>query len=428
VTCLSRDLSSSALGSASCSNPVFPFLFHPSLVIKPLGEFWNLVIGIFLELAVWNLGFLVFIALVLAPLSCLSQATFAPQYTAITPGLDYAHLSISNQPWSIHIARWNRSHKDLALTTTLGQGTIQGLNPLSKQAQAIPAQLGHPLAAVNGDFFLIKPGPYQGDPEGLQIINGELVSTPGQISFWVRNGEPQIGKIQNSMQVTWPDGSKIPVGLNQTPRTNTAVLFTPIFGHSTRATNMTELVLENSGSKSWLPLRADQTLRARIRSLNTCGDSPLSSGAIVLTLGSNLTNHLASAPPGSILKISTSLSRNLSKATAALGGGPLLVHAGHEQTWPVRGTNQPPRNPRTALGYSDRYLFLVEVDGRQPELSLGMSFPELASLMKNIGCTEAMNLDGGGSSTFWLDGHIMNSPSDKHERPIANALFIIHRP
>ena len=370
----------------------------------------------------------VFIALLLAPSSSFSQALFAPRYTAITPGLDYAHISITNQPWSIHIARWDRSHRDFALTTTLGQGTIQGLSPLSIQAHSVPAQLGHPLAGINGDFFLIKPGPYQGDPAGLQIINGELVSTPGPVSFWVRNGELQIGKIQSSMQVTWPDGSKTPLGLNQTPRTNTAVLFTPIFGHSTRATNMTELVLENSASKSWLPLRADQTIRARIRSLNTFGDSSLPPGTIVLTLGSNFTNHLASAPPGSVLKISTSLSRDLSKATAALGGGPLLVHNGHEQTWPVRGTNQPPRHPRTAVGYSDRYVFLVAVDGRQPELSIGMSFPELAWLMKNLGCTEAMNLDGGGSSTFWLDGHIMNSPSDKHERPIANALFIIHRP
>jgi exopolysaccharide biosynthesis protein len=104
------------------------------------------------------------------------------------------------------------------------------------------------------------------------------------------------------------------------------------------------------------------------------------------------------------------------------------VHLGKEQTWPAaRGTNQPPRHPRTALGFNSRYLLLVEVDGRQKELSMGMSFAELARLMKSLGCTEAMNLDGGGSSTFWLDGKVMNSPSDKHERSLANGIFVVRK-
>jgi exopolysaccharide biosynthesis protein len=54
-----------------------------------------------------------------------------------------------------------------------------------------------------------------------------------------------------------------------------------------------------------------------------------------------------------------------------------------------------------------------------------MTFAELAAFMRQIGCTEALNLDGGGSSTFWLDGRVMNSPSDKHERTVANALMIL---
>jgi exopolysaccharide biosynthesis protein len=77
------------------------------------------------------------------------------------------------------------------------------------------------------------------------------------------------------------------------------------------------------------------------------------------------------------------------------------------------------------VGYNKNYSFLVEVDGRQPGLSVGMNLIELAELMRALGCTDAMNLDGGGSSTFWLQGKIMNSPSDKHERTVANALMIV---
>ena len=106
----------------------------------------------------------------------------------------------------------------------------------------------------------------------------------------------------------------------------------------------------------------------------------------------------------------------------------MLVHLGREQHWPGEKAANGyllPRHPRTAIGFNSRYFFMVEVDGRQKDLSMGMSFAELAAFMKRLGCTEAMNLDGGGSATFWLNGRIMNSPSDKHERPLANALVIV---
>jgi exopolysaccharide biosynthesis protein len=107
----------------------------------------------------------------------------------------------------------------------------------------------------------------------------------------------------------------------------------------------------------------------------------------------------------------------------------LLVKAGRAQEFPAHiGTNAAPRHPRTAVGDNKNFVFLVEVDGRQPELSMGMTFTELANLMEQLGCSEAMNLDGGGSATFWLNGKVVNSPSDKHERAVANALVIVRRP
>ena len=56
-----------------------------------------------------------------------------------------------------------------------------------------------------------------------------------------------------------------------------------------------------------------------------------------------------------------------------------------------------------------------------------MTLAEVAEFMLELGCSEAMNLDGGGSSTFWLDGEIMNSPSDKRERSIANGLILVQK-
>src|ERR1043165_312995 len=82
------------------------------------------------------------------------------QYTSVSLGLDYANVHESKQPWSIHIARLDRKAKAFDVVTTHGKGRIQGLAGLSQQVAAFPAALGRPLAAVNGDFFLIKPGPY----------------------------------------------------------------------------------------------------------------------------------------------------------------------------------------------------------------------------------------------------------------------------
>jgi len=68
----------------------------------------------------------------------------------------------------------------------------------------------------------------------------------------------------------------------------------------------------------------------------------------------------------------------------------------------------------------------VTVDGLQEGYSAGMSLPELAGFLKELGADDALNLDGGGSTTMWVNGHICNRPSDGRIRPIANALLLFN--
>jgi hypothetical protein len=72
------------------------------------------------------------------------------------------------------------------------------------------------------------------------------------------------------------------------------------------------------------------------------------------------------------------------------------------------------RHPRTAIGLRpDRTALLITVDGRHPGKAEGMTLPELANFMKDLGCIEALNLDGGGSTTLWLRGKgVINYPTD----------------
>lgn len=85
-------------------------------------------------------------------------------------------------------------------------------------------------------------------------------------------------------------------------------------------------------------------------------------------------------------------------------------------------------NPRTAIGIiSDNHYVFVVSDGRTSE-SEGLSLYELADFMKKIGCTTAYNLDGGGSSTMYFNGEIINNPTTNgkriNERSISDIVYV----
>lgn len=82
------------------------------------------------------------------------------------------------------------------------------------------------------------------------------------------------------------------------------------------------------------------------------------------------------------------------------------------------------RNPRTAIGYTeDNNLVLVAVDGREGS-SVGLTLVELAKLMKTLGCTNAINLDGGGSTVMYIKGQIVKHPHQPGGIALSNALVI----
>jgi len=83
-------------------------------------------------------------------------------------------------------------------------------------------------------------------------------------------------------------------------------------------------------------------------------------------------------------------------------------------------------HPRTAVGLSAdrRMLYLVVADGRREGVP-GLTLPELARLMDDLGACTAVNLDGGGSSAMWVRDRIVNQPSDLIERPVANHLAVL---
>jgi hypothetical protein len=296
---------------------------------------------------------------------------------------------------------------------------------VSDQIKAMPPGCGQPLAAINGDFYE-KAEKYLGRPRDVQIHCGEVISTPaGHTCFWMDSDDrPHMTNIFSRFRVIWSDGKSTPIGLNQLREDDAAVLYTSVTGTSTRTTNGVDLVLERSTNGPWLPLRIGQVYSAKVRELRQSGNAPLDRDTMVLSIGPNLTARVPAARAGAVVQIATETVPDLSGATVAIGGGPALVDNGKPMQWP--GFIHM-RHPRTALGWNKDYLFMVEVDGRQSNLSVGMTFPELAAYLVKLGCVQAMNLDGGGSATLWALGAVRNSPSEGDERPSANALVLVRK-
>jgi hypothetical protein len=118
---------------------------------------------------------------------------------------------------------------------------------------------------------------------------------------------------------------------------------------------------------------------------------------------------------------------------SAIGGSPMLIRNNVVNITDIQeliSINNSTSRPRTAIGYTDAGLIiLLVVEGDNPAAGYaGLNLVELAAALKNLGCTNAVNLDGGGSSSMIAGGQLLNRPGDNGiERPIVSAVLIKQR-
>ena len=136
---------------------------------------------------------------------------------------------------------------------------------------------------------------------------------------------------------------------------------------------------------------------------------------------------------GGTIRVTTALVPAHGNLRTVVGGWPRIVRNGRsiaEYSDIEEGTRpgfSAGRHPRTAVGIDreGRTLYLMTVDGRR-ESDGGMTLVELAHVMIQLGAYEAMNFDGGGSTTMVVEGSVVNRPSDQAgERPVGSALLVI---
>ncbi|BCW96406.1 MAG: phosphodiester glycosidase family protein [Fimbriimonadales bacterium] len=286
------------------------------------------------------------------------------------------------------------------------------------------------VAAINADFF------DGGDPLGLCIVNGELVSEPfpGRPGVgWTATGQVVMGDPTLDADITRPDGAKHPLmGLNRVAKAEgDMVLFTSFYGATAQAAARGVAVALEVLPR---PLRVGAQVQAIVREVREGNSAPIPPAGGVLIGTAGAADFLRALQPGERITLRIDLAGDGAArwraVQEAVSGGPWLVRNGKPlapnemsggfnlQSFIER------RHPRTAVGRTAQgEIIWITVDGRQPQ-SQGASLSELAQIMARYGAVEAINLDGGGSSTLVVRNLVVNSPSDGVERPVSNAWLV----
>src|SRR4029079_9722845 len=148
-----------------------------------------------------------FRTLALRIVACWSLACAAFLGHAAAPGdITDTNIFDGHGPWSIHVVRFPLHKPGFEIRSVHASGRAIGLGELSEQVRGMRSTV-EPLAGINGDFYQ-RDGAHAGDPRGLPIIDGEMISdATGGASFWMdAAGEPHTDNVTSQFSVRWPNG------------------------------------------------------------------------------------------------------------------------------------------------------------------------------------------------------------------------------
>jgi hypothetical protein len=357
-------------------------------------------------------------------------------------------------PWVLNVLEVDPDAFEGSLLPELGNAGVAGREPLTGIAERTGA-----LAAVNAGYFVVTPEDgTEGDLAGISVLGGELVSeaVDGRTGLiFSPDGEARIAPVVTRLTAGASGAEREVDGLNRAPGLirscggvggdepteepkhdftctddSELIHFTPAFGAATEPGEGVEAILDGSGT---------------VTGLRQERGGPIPAGGSVLAGTGGAAGWLReNARPGERVEVSYEVRADgepleLDESVGIVNGGPRLLSGGEPEipaaeegfVW-----NEDPgfyyafghqRNPRTLVGVrADGTLLLVAVDGRQPGYSVGASFEESAGIMHALGAEDAVNLDGGGSTSITVGGELVNSPSDETgERPIGDAVLVL---
>ena len=295
----------------------------------------------------------------------------------------------------------------------LAQNRVFGSEHVSTLGERMGA-----IAAVNGAFFASN-----GRPLGVLMIDGELISEPyaNRTALGLGPEFAVMGQVSFEGRLYRGDGSTFASinGLNRPRLQDELIVYTAYYGTKTNTNAFGHEVTIVDGRVTKVEI----------------GNSSIPKDGIVISGHGIQRELLGTLKVGDELQLDLDLKPDWSVlgVDQIIGGGPRLVEDGQIKITGVEERFQDDvlkgRAPRTALGITaDQKLLLVTVNGRQPNISVGMTLHELGNLLIELGAVQAMNLDGGGSTTMVIRNLVLNLPSDGKERPVSNGIVVITSP
>lgn len=342
----------------------------------------------------------------------------AQDLKTVQPGVEYARTEkiISGLNVRINLIRLDLTKVRIdvvhAMDASIGTETTSSI-----------AKRHNAIAAVNAGFFRLDKSIFAGEDVGVLMIDKKLLSESlnDRIAVLITNGKTRtdvsFAHINTSAQIEIQKQIFQIKGIDRERKEEDLVKYTPDFHRTT---------LTGSGGLE-LVIR-----RGKIIAINDGKGSSIipADGFIISASGTFREKLLPIAKVGKKVITRSSFSPNdMNDAEDIVAGVPQLIRDGKiDVTWEKERSSRSfveTRHPRTAIAkLKDGKILLITIDGRS-ESSGGIGLADIAKYLLELGAVDAMNLDGGGSTTMYLDGKVVNTPSDKEgERKIGDAIIV----
>lgn len=355
------------------------------------------------------------------------------EITTVAPGAQHIALRASNAAGNqnIHAVEFDPKNPYTQLRAGKSQGYVWSVQTVNTIANNMSSTDGGDVAvaAVNGDFFTFGVGV----PHGVFIEDGIILSTPPQYyaAFGLTyDNEPFIVRHGTILDKIFRiDGALVDVaGINMahTKNADSLMLFTEEYARGTKTGTET---YELRCRVNYGEVRHGDTINFTIEEIhNAVGNTALGDGYVVLSAQGARIADLKKLSVGDTLDMTFRFNEFWSNVKFAVGGIELLLKDGN-----VYSTTDKSNQPRTSVGIrEDGTVVMATFDGRGAAGAAGMSYQSAAEAMRALGCVDALNLDGGGSTTFVLrkpgemQTSVVNSVSDSSPRQVANALVLMN--
>lgn len=309
----------------------------------------------------------------------------------------------NGKPVRINIVEVSQGvNENLVIEPAIASKTLAAKSKISSIADRNNA-----IVAINGGYFK----PQTGVPLGTLMISKKVYTGPiyDRVAMGIFDTGFDMARVQLKASVVTNNGGLKIDNINQPRMLSThTIVYTPDWGEYSPPCPKygKQLVISNG----------------KLVSANYGSNRIPKDGFVIVGSQKNLDTIVKAKK----FKLDTKINPEWRDVNHIISGGPYLVKNGDiyvdmtaEKLSSIGG-----RNPRTAIGYTrDNNLIMLTADGREGA-SIGLTLMELANLMKEFGCVNAMNLDGGGSTVMYIKGKVVNKPAVQGGIPLSHTLTI----